>query len=117
MNGCMADMGICMSGRIVHITEVHFNDVINYTHYYLIPSAMLSSYLLKEKLNLHGKVGCLLSILGSTIIVIHAPEEGVPHDLWEIGKNMMGLGELPGNMPLPWQLIEKLHVLSLSCLY
>ena len=102
-----------MSGRIVHTTEVHFNDVINHTHN-LIPSAILSSYLLKEKLNLHGKVGCLLSILGSTIIVIHAPEEAVPHDLWEIGKNMMGLGELPGNPPLPWRLIEKLHILCIK---
>lgn len=38
-------------------------------------SAVLSSYLLKERLNLHGKVGCLLCIIGSTILVIHAPHE------------------------------------------
>lgn len=54
---------------------------------------MLSSYLLKERLNLHGKVGCLLSILGSTIIILHAPEEGEANDLYEIGKNMLSLGE------------------------
>lgn len=36
---------------------------------------MLSSYLLGETLNLLGKLGCVLSILGSTLMVIHAPEE------------------------------------------
>ncbi|XP_066488552.1 magnesium transporter NIPA3 [Tiliqua scincoides] len=38
-------------------------------------SAILSSYFLDEKLNIHGKMGCILSILGSTMMVIHAPEE------------------------------------------
>nr|XP_046154502.1 magnesium transporter NIPA4 [Oncorhynchus gorbuscha]XP_046154509.1 magnesium transporter NIPA4 [Oncorhynchus gorbuscha] len=38
-------------------------------------SAVLSSYLLGETLNLLGKLGCVLSILGSTLMVIHAPEE------------------------------------------
>ncbi|XP_063165826.1 magnesium transporter NIPA3 [Candoia aspera] len=38
-------------------------------------SAILSSYFLDEKLNIHGKLGCVLSILGSTVMVIHAPEE------------------------------------------
>ncbi|KAJ1215030.1 hypothetical protein NDU88_002640 [Pleurodeles waltl] len=37
--------------------------------------SVLSSYFLNEKLNLHGKLGCVLSILGSTVMVIHAPEE------------------------------------------
>ncbi|XP_067324886.1 magnesium transporter NIPA3 [Anolis sagrei] len=38
-------------------------------------SAVLSSYFLDEKLNIHGKLGCVLSLLGSTVMVIHAPEE------------------------------------------
>ncbi|XP_064422937.1 magnesium transporter NIPA2 [Latimeria chalumnae] len=38
-------------------------------------SAVLSSYLLAERLNLLGKLGCILSVLGSTVMVIHAPEE------------------------------------------
>ena len=41
----------------------------------VLVSAILSSYVLNERLNLHGKIGCLLSILGSTIMVIHAPKE------------------------------------------
>jgi drug/metabolite transporter (DMT)-like permease len=60
----------------------------------VLVSAVLSSYLLKERLNLHGKVGCLLSILGSTVIILHAPEEGEANDLYEIGKNMLSLGFL-----------------------
>ena len=36
--------------------------------------------MLKERLNLHGKVGCFLCIVGSTVLVIHAPpEEAVSH--------------------------------------
>ncbi|XP_028668919.1 magnesium transporter NIPA4 [Erpetoichthys calabaricus] len=38
-------------------------------------SAILSSYFLGESLNMLGKLGCVLSILGSTVMVIHAPEE------------------------------------------
>uniref|UniRef100_H0VM35 NIPA magnesium transporter 2 n=3 Tax=Rodentia TaxID=9989 RepID=H0VM35_CAVPO len=38
----------------------------------VLVSAILSSYFLNERLNLHGKIGCLLSILGSTVMVIHA---------------------------------------------
>ncbi|XP_066932809.1 magnesium transporter NIPA2-like isoform X1 [Clytia hemisphaerica] len=41
----------------------------------VLVSAVLASIMLKERLNLHGKVGCLLCILGSTILIIHAPEE------------------------------------------
>ena len=57
-------------------------------------SAILSSTLLNEKLNLHGKIGCLLCILGSTIIVIHAPEEEEVSDLYAIGKNMISIGKI-----------------------
>ena len=32
----------------------------------VLVSAILSSYFLNERLNLHGKIGCFLSILGST---------------------------------------------------
>ena len=56
-------------------------------------SAVLSSELLKERLNIHGKLGCLLSILGSTIIIIHAPEERQINDLSEIGANMLSAGK------------------------
>ena len=57
------------------------------------PSAVLSSTLLNETLNLHGKIGCFLSIIGSTVIIIHAPEEGKINDLYEIGRSMCSAGE------------------------
>lgn len=50
-------------------------DCVIILHLSLHFSAILSSYFLNERLNLHGKIGCLLSILGSTVMVIHAPKE------------------------------------------
>ncbi|XP_026558746.1 magnesium transporter NIPA2-like [Pseudonaja textilis] len=41
----------------------------------VLVSAVLASYFLNEQLNIHGKIGCLLCILGSTVMVIHAPQE------------------------------------------
>jgi hypothetical protein len=41
----------------------------------VIVAAILSSKFLNEKLNLLGKLGCFLCIIGSTIIVIHSPKE------------------------------------------
>ncbi|XP_073226106.1 probable magnesium transporter NIPA7 isoform X2 [Cicer arietinum] len=41
----------------------------------IIVSAVLAHFLLKEKLLKMGMLGCLLCIIGSIIIVLHAPEE------------------------------------------
>ncbi|XP_034037784.1 magnesium transporter NIPA2 [Thalassophryne amazonica] len=41
----------------------------------VLVSAVLSSYFLNERLNVHGKIGCLLCVFGSTVMVIHAPQE------------------------------------------
>lgn len=41
----------------------------------VICAAILSSHFLNERLNLLGKLGCFLCIIGSTIIVIHSPKE------------------------------------------
>lgn len=60
---------------------------------FLLYSAVLASVLLNEKLNLHGKLGCVLAIVGSTVIVIHAPEESEMNDLYEVGRNMISIGE------------------------
>ncbi|XP_015113219.1 magnesium transporter NIPA2 [Diachasma alloeum] len=40
----------------------------------IVIAAILSPRYLHEKLNLLGKLGCFLSIMGSTIIVLHAPK-------------------------------------------
>lgn len=41
----------------------------------VLVAAVLSSHFLNEKLNLLGKLGCFLCVLGSTVIVIHSPKE------------------------------------------
>lgn len=46
----------------------------------LVTSIMASKFL-NERLNLLGKLGCLLCILGSTIIVLHSPKEVEVEDL------------------------------------
>lgn len=37
--------------------------------------AIFASIFLKEKLGAIGKIGCLLSVVGAFIIVLHAPED------------------------------------------
>ncbi|XP_078075849.1 magnesium transporter NIPA2-like [Mustelus asterias] len=55
-------------------------------------SAVLSSYILHERLNIHGKLGCMLSIVGSTVIVIHSPEEEGVHSLHEMEEKLKDPG-------------------------
>lgn len=72
-----------------------FGEVANFTAYAFAPAslvtplgalsvlvaAVLSSRFLNERLNLLGKLGCFLCIIGSTIIVIHSPKEMEIDDL------------------------------------
>jgi len=60
----------------------------------VLVTAVLSAKFLNERLNLHGKMGCMLAILGSTIMVIHAPKEEAVQDLQELGMMMMAPGFL-----------------------
>nr|XP_023914635.1 probable magnesium transporter NIPA6 isoform X1 [Quercus suber]XP_023914636.1 probable magnesium transporter NIPA6 isoform X2 [Quercus suber] len=53
----------------------------------IIVSAVLAHFLLKEKLQKMGILGCLLCIVGSTVIVLHAPEEQSltsVEEIWEL---------------------------------
>ena len=47
----------------------------------VIVSAILATRFLNEGLNTIGKIGCLLCIIGSIVIILHAPEEGELPDL------------------------------------
>lgn len=50
-------------------------------------SAVLAHFMLKEKLLKMGMLGCLLCIVGSTMIVLHAPEErslSSVEEIWEL---------------------------------
>ncbi|XP_076836466.1 magnesium transporter NIPA4 [Brachyhypopomus gauderio] len=57
-------------------------------------SALLSSHLFGETMNLLGKLGCMLSLLGSTIMVIHAPEEEAVKTLHEMTDKLLDPGFL-----------------------
>lgn len=53
----------------------------------IIVSAVLAHFLLKERLQKMGMLGCLLCIVGSTVIVLHAPEESSLNsveEIWEL---------------------------------
>ncbi|KAJ6858042.1 magnesium transporter NIPA6 [Populus alba x Populus x berolinensis] len=53
----------------------------------IIVSAVLAHFLLGEKLQKMGVLGCLLCIVGSTVIVLHAPEErsiNSVKEIWEL---------------------------------
>ncbi|XP_074649606.1 magnesium transporter NIPA2-like [Tubulanus polymorphus] len=54
----------------------------------VLVSAILSSYFLNERLNLLGKVGCAVCILGSTVVVIHAPKEPEINSMYELAEKM-----------------------------
>ena len=41
----------------------------------LLCSAVLAHFILDEKLHLFGVLGCVLCVVGSTSIVLHAPQE------------------------------------------
>lgn len=58
-------------------------------------SAILSSYFLGESLNLLGKLGCVICVAGSTVMVIHAPEEEKVATVVEMAAKMKDTGRLP----------------------
>ncbi|XP_029374927.1 magnesium transporter NIPA4 [Echeneis naucrates] len=57
-------------------------------------SAVLSSYLLGEGLNVVGKLGCMLCVLGSILLVLHAPEEQEVTSLQDMTNKLLEPGFL-----------------------
>lgn len=49
-----------------------------------LDSAFLAHFMLKEHLQKMGVIGCVCCIVGSVVIVIHAPEERTPSSVLEI---------------------------------
>lgn len=47
----------------------------------MLVAAVMASKFLNERLNLLGKLGCFLCVLGSIIIVLHSPKEVEVEDL------------------------------------
>lgn len=72
-----------------------FGEIINFSAYMFAPAtlvtplgalsvivaAVMSSAFLKERLNLIGKVGCGLCMVGSTVMVLHSPQETKVHSM------------------------------------
>ncbi|KAI4369960.1 hypothetical protein MLD38_018351 [Melastoma candidum] len=50
----------------------------------IIVSSLLAHFMLKERLQRMGVVGCVACIVGSVVIVIHAPQEHTPDSVREI---------------------------------
>ncbi|XP_058103221.1 probable magnesium transporter NIPA1 isoform X2 [Magnolia sinica] len=50
----------------------------------IIVSAVLAHFILKEKLHIFGVLGCILCVVGSTSIVLHAPQEKAIHSVKEV---------------------------------
>ena len=47
-------------------------------------SAVLAHCILEEKLHIFGVLGCVLCVVGSTTIVLHAPQERNIHSVKEV---------------------------------
>lgn len=58
----------------------------------ILISAVFSSYFLRESLNLLGKLGCVICVAGSTVMVIHAPEEEKITTIMEMAAKMKDIG-------------------------
>lgn len=71
--GRQSCMGHCVPSEMLWNRKVI--NWIRVIYFSSLNSAILSSYFLNEHLNIHGKIGCILSVLGSTVMVIHAPQE------------------------------------------
>ncbi|XP_065584879.1 magnesium transporter NIPA2-like [Artemia franciscana] len=54
----------------------------------VLVTAVLASKILHERLNLLGKIGCTLCILGSTVIVLHAPKDEDPDTIYGLAERL-----------------------------
>jgi len=80
-------------------SKVGIGELLNFTAYAFAPaslvtplgalsvliSAIFANKYLNENLNILSKIGCVLCLIGSTVIVIHAPKEGQIDSLDQIG--------------------------------
>ncbi|CAG2213199.1 NIPA [Mytilus edulis] len=75
-----------------------FGEILNFLAYIFAPAtlvtplgalsvivtAVMSSIFLKERLNIIGKVSCGLCVIGSTVMVVHSPQETQVHSMDEM---------------------------------
>lgn len=75
-------------------------------------SAVLAHIILREKLHIFGILGCALCVVGSTTIVLHAPQERPIESVTEV----WDLATEPGSLFL-WLFVSLLHILLLIYLF
>ena len=63
-------------------------------------SAVLAHFLLNERLQKMGVLGCVSCIVGSVVIVIHAPQEHTPNSVQEIWNLATQPGMVFKNLPV-----------------
>lgn len=78
-------------GALSIIIRYNFNFSLDFlmistslTHLLNLESAVLAHFMLKERLRQMGILGCLSCIVGSVVIVIHAPQEHTPASVQEV---------------------------------
>ncbi|CAF1262253.1 unnamed protein product [Rotaria sp. Silwood1] len=54
----------------------------------VLVSALMAVRFLDEKLNILGKIGCLLTVFGSVIIIIHAPKDSEVNSLFDFSRRI-----------------------------
>lgn len=74
-------------------------------------SAVLGSYFLNERLGTLGKLGCAMCLLGSVVIVLHAPPDKPVESIEEI----LGYALSPGNHYSRETTINNTNALQASC--
>ena len=70
----------------------------------VLVSTILASKYLKERLNILGKLGCFITAVGSTVIVIHAPME----------KEIQSIDDLQEKMIDPLFILYVVFVIAMS---
>lgn len=69
--------------------------MVAYTHIIMIScSAALAHIILRERLHIFGILGCVLCVVGSTTIVLHAPQEREIESVTEVWQMAMEPGKI-----------------------
>ncbi|KAJ6937086.1 magnesium transporter NIPA6 isoform X2 [Populus alba x Populus x berolinensis] len=86
-NGTRAGMVTMIVGEIANFVAYVYAPAVLVTPLgalSIIISAVLAHFMLRERLQKMGVVGCVSCVVGSVVIVIHAPQEHTPSSVQEI---------------------------------
>ena len=66
----------------------------------IVACAIIAWIFLKEHLNVFGQVGCVLTIIGTSLIVIFAPESDALANVWELWLAFLHPGTVHNDGPV-----------------